>query len=174
MLEWTCYETREKNQLTHEHTPVITLTLYACSLSVSCWTRTVSWSRRSRSRRTRERCRRCTSTSSCCTATSSTWPPSPTRPRTSRACCRSVEWTAQLPPHVPTWCSNLLAHSDPWDMIHARVFVCLCRAYKYRVLKNELIKNRYISKSKYGWNMIDISFKSDLLFFFCVPLFTVR
>ena len=45
----------------------------------------------------------------------------------------------------------------------------------YRVLKNEPIWNRYISKSKYRWKTIHISFESDLLKFFdSAPLFDVR
>ena len=43
------------------------------------------------------------------------------------------------------------------------------------VKKDEPIKNRYISKSKYRWNMIVISFESELLKFFdSVPLFIIR
>ena len=42
----------------------------------------------------------------------------------------------------------------------------------YTVLKNEPIRNRYISRSSHDWKMIDISFKSELLNNFnSVPLF---
>ena len=58
------------------------------------------------------------------------------------------------------WCRKTKARSLFWP---------------YRVFKKEPIKNRYISKSSYGWKMTDISCESKLLKCFgSVPLFIVR
>ena len=66
---------------------------------------------------------------------------------------------------------------------HTQLYILKFRRYTRRCIymlymmikKGEPIKDRYISKSLYGSNMIDISFESELLKFLdSVPLFIVR
>ena len=64
-----------------------------------------------------------------------------------------------------------MAESGPSDLRWDNVIFPIYRVFK----KTSQKKNRYISRSNYGWKMFDISFESNLLKFFDgMPLFIVR